>query len=184
MEKLSINLLPPEFTAEEVKRAKFYKVQILGVSVILFVAFLASLTIALRILQTHNIRQVEAQVSEEEQRVNNLKDRQASLLILKNRLTAINQYLGVSSQQSAIFKLVSEFLPQSMTVSSLSIDRLGQMLISAVVPDVLTLDEFILSLTTKDKNQDEIAQVSIESLNRGKDGIYRLSLKIKPKFSL
>lgn len=181
MGTLSINLLPPEFRSEEVKREKFYKIQVIGVAVILFMAFLASVTVALRILQSHNITQVQAQLSQEEQKIEQLKDKQASLLILKNRLTTISKYLGVSSQQAAIFELVNRLLPAPVYVSSLSVDRLGQVLISAVVPDAITLDKMILDLTSPQTNQDKISQVSIDSLNRGKDGIYRLSLKIKPK---
>ena len=62
MGKLSINLLPVEFTAEEVKRAKFYKIQTLGVGIILFMIFLASITVSLRILQSHNINLVQAKM--------------------------------------------------------------------------------------------------------------------------
>jgi len=137
--KLSINLLPVEFTAEEVKRAKFYKIQTLGVGIILFMIFLASITVSLRILQSHNINLVQAKLSEEEEKINSLKDRQASLLILKNRLTAVNQYLGVSSKQSDMFKLINQLLPSSITISSLAVDRLGQVSISAVVQNEVIL---------------------------------------------
>lgn len=181
MEKISINLLPIEFTQQQVKKAKFYKIQALGVSIILFMVFLASLTVALRILQSHNIQKVEAQVSQQEERITTFKDRQASLLILKNRLTAISQYLGVSSPQAGIYKLVNELLPPSVSISSISVNRNGEVLVSALVPDPLTLDEAVSNLTSKDKNQNKISQVSIDSLTRGKDGIYRIGFKVKPK---
>lgn len=181
MAKISINLLPPEFNAEQIKRTKFYKIQAVGVIVILVMTFLASISVALRILQTQNINEVKAQLSQEEQKIENLKDRQASLLILKNRLATINSYLGVSSQQAAIFNLINQLLPTSVSVTSLSVDRLGSVLISAVVPDSLTLDETISSLISEEVNQGKISGVAIESLNRGKDGIYRLSIKVKPK---
>ncbi|MBI2040339.1 hypothetical protein HYT18_04670 [Candidatus Microgenomates bacterium] len=181
MAKLSINLLPPEFNAEQVKKTKFYKIQAAGVAAILVMSFLASISVALRILQSQNIRQVQAQVSQEEQRIDGLKNRQASLLILKNRLTAINRYLGVSSQQSVIFNLIDQLLPSSVSVTSLTVDRSGGVLISAVIPDSLTLDETIAALISEDANQGKISRVEIESLNRGRDGIFRLSIKVKPK---
>src|SRR5437588_594087 len=101
MERISINLLPVEFTQEQVKNAKFYKIQARGIVIILIMIFLASLTIALRILQSHNIQQVQAQVDETSQKVSNLKDKEVALAVLKNRLATIGQYLGVPSKQAS-----------------------------------------------------------------------------------
>ena len=56
METISINLLPKEFTAEEIKQGKFYKIQAVGISVILLMVFLSVLTISLRIFQSSKIR--------------------------------------------------------------------------------------------------------------------------------
>ena len=50
--KIAINLLPIEFTEQEVKRAKFIKIQTIGVFVILLMVFLSSLSVALVILQS------------------------------------------------------------------------------------------------------------------------------------
>lgn len=181
MAKLSINLLPKEFTQEQVKRAKFYKVQLLGVAVILLMTFLASVTVALRILQSHHMGLLEAKLAEEEGRINNLKDRQASLLIIKNRLVTIDKYLGSNSNQADIYKLIDDLLPSQVSVTSLSVDRLGQVLLSAVVSDAQSVDDFISDLVDKEKNQQKVTQVSIDSLNRGRDGFYRLGIRIKPK---
>lgn len=181
MAQISINLLPQEFTAEEIKRSKFLKVQAFGVTIILILVFLASLTIALRVLQSQNIKQVQAQISGSEEKISDLKDRQASLFILKDRLTTINQYLGVSSKQATIYKLVSKLIPAQVAVSSETVDRGGEVLLVAVVPDATSLDNLIASLVNSQTNEDRVKEVSIENLSRGKDGIYRVSLKIRPK---
>lgn len=174
MKRLSINLLPAEYTVEEVKKTKFYKVQFISLAVVLVMTFLTSLTIALRILQSSNIRQVQAQLNDNEQRVSQLKDRQVSLFILKDRLTTINQYLGLSSKQAATFRLLDKLLPPQVAINTVSLDRLGEAFIVAVVPNSLILDNLVASLTS-------VSKVSIESLNRGKDGVYRISLKVKLK---
>lgn len=179
MTKISINLLPPEFTMEEVKRAKFIKVQTAGVAVILLMVFLSSLTVALRVLQSHNIQQVETKYSLAEQRVSGLKDVQASLILLKNRLTAINQHLGTSSKQASMYKLLDTIIPNSVTISSLVVDKSGNASVVGVAPDSEAVDSVISSLTDKELNENRIAEVSIDSMNRGRDGLYRISLKIK-----
>lgn len=178
---ISINLLPLEFREQELKRAKFYKIQTLGVIVILIVIFLTSLTIALRILQSQNIKVVQANYTQAGEKVSGLKNRQASLLLLKNRLAAINQYLDTPSKQNAIFKLISEILPPQIVVTSLNVEKTGDVSIVALAPDTLTLDTAFENLLDQQQNQDKISQVSIENLSRSRDGLFRISFRIKTK---
>lgn len=174
MEKISINLLPKEFTQEEVRKTKFYKIQAIGVGIILVMIFLSSLTVALRILQSQNIQSVQAQVSQSEQKVSDLKDRQAQLIILKDRLVTIHQYLGGSSQQAASFRAIDGLLPSTLSITSLAVTKTGEVLIVGVISDAISLDNFVTDLTT-------VGPLSIENLTRGRDTLYRISLKIKPK---
>lgn len=178
--KISINLLPPEVLTQELKRTKFYRIQTIGIVVILMMVFLASLTLALRILQSHNITVVRANLDQIQQKVEGLKSTQASLFVLKDRLKIIDQYWGVSSKQSSMYMLVDKLVPSSVVINSITIDKAGQAVFLAVVPDSTTLDTLITNLTTKDNNEGQISQVSIDSLNRGKDGLYRVSFKVKP----
>lgn len=179
--KISINLLPPEIITAELKKAKFYKIQFIGITIILTLIFLTSLTSALQILQSRNLSIVQAKLNQSEQRVLELKGTQASLVLLKDRLNVINKYLGVPSQQSAIYRLVDKLTPTSVSISSFTIDKTGGVTFLALVPDRETLNILLSNLTNKDNNEDKISQVSVESLNRGRDGLYRINLKIKPK---
>lgn len=181
MAKISINLLPPEFMAEGLKAGKFYKIQAIGVAIILGMSFLASLIIALRILQSHNIVLVQARFTEVQQRVSDLKSTQASLVLLQDRLKIIDQYLGIPSEQTSMYKLIDKLIPLSISVNGLTVDRNGETVLVASVADSESLDKLIEGLTTKESNQDIVKEVSLESLNRGRDGVYRVSLKIKPK---
>lgn len=181
MAKISINLLPVEFITEELKASKFYKIQTIGVAIILGMSFLVSLTVSLRILQSHNIVQVQTRLKDAEQKVTDLKSTQASLVLLKDRLKTINQYLGTASKQTSMYKLIDKLVPPSVLVNSVTIDGKGEVVLLALLPDSESLDNLISSLTTKESNEDLIKSVSIDSLNRGKDGAYRISLAIKPK---
>ncbi len=181
MAKIAINLLPPEYGAQSLKEAKFYKIQAIGVATLLLMIFLASLTVFLRILQSQNITQVQNKLTASEQKISDLKNTQASLLLLKNRLTTINQYFGVPSKQTEMYKLITALLPATVSVSYISVEKTGEVLILAIAPDGNSLDSLITNLTTEESNQDKISQVSLEGINRGRDGIYRLSMKIKSK---
>lgn len=181
MAKIAINLLPLEFRSEEIKRAKFVKIQTIGVATILLMIFLSSLTVALSILQSQTNQKIQAKLARAEQKVTDLKDIQVSLSLLKNRLTTINQFLGIPSNQVEIYKLVYELLPESVSVNAFSVDKAGEVSISAIAPDGETIDELVANLLSRDLTSDKIKQVNIETLNRGRDGIYRLSFKVKPK---
>lgn len=180
MARISINLLPPEIMTQELKRAKFFKVQFVGIAIVLTMVFLTSLTLALRILQSRSIAVIQATLAEEEQKVSDLKDTQASLLLLKNRLDVIGKYFGTSSQQSAMYKLQDKLIPTSVLINAITIDKTGGVTLLATVPDSLVLDNLISNLTIQETNEGKISQVSVETLNRGRDGFYRISFKIKP----
>ena len=181
MTKISINLLPPEIIAEESKNTNFYKIQFFGVAIILVLIFLTSLTLALQILQNRNIVTAQAKLAESEQKVTNLKDTQVSLFVLKNRLTVISQYLGVASKQVSIYRLINRLIPPSAAISAISVDKGGVVVLSALISDRESLDQMLNNLTDKERNENQFDRVSVDSLNRGKDGTYRISLKIKPK---
>lgn len=181
MVKISINLLPKEFALEELKKARFYKIQAIGVGIILIMIFLASLTVAMRVLQSQNITRVQARLSVAEEQVSNLKDTQASLLLLKSRLSMIDQVLNSPSKEVEAYKLIDKLIPAQVIVSSVSIDKIGEVKFTAALPNGQVLENLIVNLTTNEKNDNKIAQVSIETLNRGRDGLYRVNIKVKPR---
>lgn len=180
MAKIAINLLPLEFRDQEIKAAKFYRIKILGIALILLMILAASLIVALRFLQSRKISQIQDKLNQSEQKIPDLKDTQASLVLLKNRLAAINQYWQSPSKQALSYELISKLIPASVSISSMSVNNSGEVLISALAPDGISLDNVITNLTSQDSNQNKIKEVSLESANRGQDGIYRLSLKISP----
>lgn len=179
--KITINLIPPEIQETELKKANFYKIQYVGIATVLMMVFLASLTGALRILQSRSVTAVQAKLTQTEQRVSDLKNTQASLLLLKNRLAVISKYWGVPSEQSSAYQLINTLIPPSVVINSIIVDRSGGVALLALAPDSVVLDNLVSSLTAKENNEGKISKVSIESLNRGRDGFYRISFKIKPR---
>lgn len=178
---ISINLLPPEFASQDLKQKRFYKLQIFGVAVIIVMVFLSSLTVSLRILQSQKIGQVQNELTAAEQKVSSQRDKEASLAVLKNRLSVINQYINTPSKQVSMYTLVNKLIPNSIVIATLVVDRSGSVILTAIAPDSQILDSFLTDLTNKEKNQDKIGQLEIDGLSRGRDNSFRLSLKIKPK---
>lgn len=177
---ISINLLPADFLTEQAKRAKFYKMQTIGVGIILLMVFLSSLVVALRILQSNNISQIQVKLDQAEGKVLALKERQASLFVLKNRLAIISQYLGKPSKQSSLYNLLDNIIPSSVTISSVVIDG-SNISLGLAVPDAQILEDMLTGFISKETNKDMISEVSVGGLSKGRGDDFRITLKITPK---
>lgn len=171
MEKISINLLPQEFISEQIKKGKFYKIQAIGVMIVLLMIFLSILTLSLRVLQSGSLNAASLRADEAEKRVSTLVPKQAQLVLLKNRLQAIEGYIGKPSKQAEMYGLTRNLLPANLLVNQISVGGKGEVLISAQTSNVQDIDGLVESLL--DFN------VVIDSFNRGRDGIFRISLRVE-----
>ena len=179
MSLININLLPSEFILEEIKKARFSKIQSVGIAILLLVFFLSSLIVSLRILQSQKVKQVENEISGIEQRISSAKTKEDSLVSLKDRLSVIDKYSSTQSKQAMMYSFIEEIIPSGLTVSSLTIDQFGSVYLSLNIPDAEFIDTLINALTDPGQNNNKIKEVSIENLNRGRDGVYRIALRLK-----
>lgn len=179
-EKIQINLLPVEFIAQEAKKGKFYKVQAIGILVILFMIFLSIVTVSLRVFQSNSIKSAEVKVANAKSKVESLSSRQSQLILLKDRLDAINKHLGASSKEVELYNLVEKLIPPSVSVGTISVGN-GKVLINASATDFNLLDGMFSDLISKEKNEDKISKILVENISRGRDSNFRLSLTIEGK---
>ena len=177
-EKIKINLLPAKFTLLQKEQKKFYRVQFISISLILSLIFFASTTVALRVLQSKNIQKAQSSLESIEDKVTVYKSKEASLVVLKSRLASIDQIISTPSKQREIFNLIDKIVPKSVVINSMSVDRSGNVSLSATVLSGSAIQEMLTNLAAKDKNEGRIAQVLLESLSRGRDGLYIIGLKI------
>ncbi|MDP3973857.1 MAG: hypothetical protein Q8P92_03410 [Candidatus Daviesbacteria bacterium] len=179
--KITINLLPHLEPKNVAAQRRFQKVQLISTLVILLLFFAVSTSFALTILQKANLDKATRQVSDSEKAVSQQQSKEVSLTVLKNRLVSIDQIQSVPSKHREIFTLVNNLTPQSIFANSLSTDKSGNLIVSFISASIVDLDLFIEDLINKDKNEGKIASVDVDSLSRGRDGIYRISLKISTK---
>lgn len=180
-DKFSINLLPAQYTGLQKDYVKFLRVQTVSIGIILFLIFLASLTVALGVFQNSKIKSAQAALDNFTSRVSSFKPQEASLALLKNRLSAIDQITSLPSKQRSLYNLVTQLTPSAVTISGVSIDSSGSMLLTILSPDYLSIDSLLTALMSTSRNENKIAQVLVENLSRSRDGIYRGSLKIVTK---
>lgn len=181
MTRLAVNLLPEEFKIQQFKRAKFYKIQTIGIVVIVFLVAASISVVGFRFLQSQNVVKIQQRVAFAEEKITSLNKTQGSLILLKNRLAIISKFLGMSSKGVDVFNFLINNLPPSVTINSISIDKEGKLLLSAVATDAGSLEELFGKLTNREINENKIKEVSLETLSRGRDGLYRLNFTVKPE---
>ena len=180
MTRISINLLPNETAIAEQKRQKVKFVQTISVVAFLIVVFLTSVTVALRILQNQNLAQVKDQTQQEEAKVASFKDKESDLVFLKDRLRLIQDLKALPSKARQSYRLIIEQIPVGVTVSGISVDASGNLVLTAVIPSKSAFSQLFANLTSQNVTS-AVTKINIDSLSRGRDGVYRMSIKIAAK---
>lgn len=180
MKGISINLLPTENTILQRKLSRVRQVKIISIAFLLMLFFLSSVLITLRILQTQEVARVQTQAQASEGQISNFRDKESTLVLLKDRLTVISRIKSAPSKQKKVYDSFTEQLPPSIEVSAVSLDSAGNLNVSTISPDSRSLTNFLADLTSEESFE-KIASVSVESLSRGRDGSYRISLRLVSK---
>ena len=176
MKGISINLLPTETTTLRKQVAVVKKIRFFSIIFLLMMFFLASLLITLRVFQTQTIGRFQAEAQTSEEQIVLLRERESTLILLKDRLDQIAVIESLPSKPREMYELFMEKLGTA-NISSISIDSNGDLSLSASVSDAVGLTNMLTTLTTNE-NFNKITSVNLDSLSRGKDGTYKFSLKL------
>lgn len=178
MYKISINLLPPELALAQKGQDKFRLLQRLGIGVVMLLLFLASVAVSLRIFQTGQMGKIKSEIAIQEERVNGLKTKEASLAVLKNRVSLISEIVKTSTDQSDLYTEFIGRVPPGVNLSAFTLSGDGNILMAASMPNHQALSALIGHLTI---GSGAFRKVTIESLSRSKGGEYRASLSIQTR---
>ena len=179
--KFSINLLPAEYAVAYSSNVRFQKIQRIGIGILILLIFLSSLTFALSIFQNSNILQANNSLQAAESVVSQFKSQEESLVLLKDRLNNLQRISSTPSRSNIMYNLINVLMPASLTPTLIVTDTFGNNSLTVVTTNSTDVDNFILTLIDPQKNQGLISKVNVESLSRGKDGVYRVNLKIFTK---
>ncbi len=178
MDKISINLLPFEVTALEKTSAKKLQIFKLSFGLLVVMILITVSILILRLFQSRTISVVNTQLVTSEQKVNNLKDQESQLVLLKDRLSSISTLSQKDFKTTDGFNLISSITPSNISLSAVSLDKSGTIVLSAEAPDLITLKTFFDNLTIPAINQGKIGKISIDNLNNFSSGKYRVNLTI------
>lgn len=180
MKGISINLLPEIEVSVRKQYQKSQLIKTISISTLLFLFFLSSLILTLRVLQTRTIAHIQSEAFASEQQIEQLKDKESILVLLKNRLDQIEKISGVPSRQRDMYEQVVSNLPPTISYSSLAIDSSGNLSLSVVAPTQTDLAN-LFKVLESEETLSKVASISVDSLSRGKDNSYRVSLGVSSK---
>lgn len=178
IQKLLVNLLPQEILIERRQSSKLALVNKLSILTLLILVFFTSATLGLRFTQNQELKLNQTNLARAENRVRGLKDKETSIVALKQRLTSIQGLIGGDNKIKGIFNLVIFLTPEDVQITEATVDKNGSMSLSMTTPSLQSLETLIDNLGTKEKNSGMISKVDMDGLSLGKDGLYRFSLKV------
>lgn len=178
MDKLKINLIPPELKELAKKDAKRSLVNRISVLLLGVLVLITAGILGVVIYQSVSLSVLNASIEQERLRVNSFKDREAVVRLLKNRIDTINQFTGNRYKQGEIFNIMISLFPPDVVLKSILVNKTSSVAISGETEDTRALQNFFNNLTDPRVNEGKIASVNIESLSQSQTGGIRFDLKV------
>jgi Tfp pilus assembly protein PilN len=176
MDKLKINLIPPEIkerAKKDAKRGLINKISIafLGLLILVTAGILGTV-----VFQKGALNQVNAQIEQEKGKINSKRDTEAVLKLLKNRVDTINQFTENRYKQGEVFDLITGLFPPDVTLETLQINKTAKISVSGQTSSTQSLQQFFNNLTDPKTNEGKITSVKVENLNKNQQGGIRFDL--------
>lgn len=178
MDKLKINLIPPEIKEKVKKQAKRVLITKISVALLGVLIVITSLILGGVIFQKAQLQGLNSIIEQEKQQIGALKDKEAVVIFLKNRIDTINQVTDGHYKQDETLELITGLFPDGVNLGSLQIDKSSIAIVSGDTFDTLLLQQLFDNLTDPQTNDGKIASISVESLNKNASGKIRFDLQI------
>lgn len=178
---IKVNLLPLEVILLKRQGVKLIIINWLSIGVLVFLIFLTSIVLTLRISQRTDLTKAQNSLNYVQDQIGKQNTKEGELLMLKQRVDKIRSINSGDIKQRAVFNLITSLLPYSVLIHDFSVDKSGNTVLSLSSADINLLDGLITDLIDKEKNSDLVDKIRMDGLALGQDSLYRLNLKITVK---
>lgn len=178
MDKLKINLIPPELKAGAKKDAKRILVNKISIGILGLLILMTALILSVVIYQKTTLNNINASLEQIKSQITANSDKEVVLKLLKNRIDTINQFTENRYKQGEVFKLITGLFPAGILMDSMQIDRTSKVAVSGTTESTVSMQNFFDNLTDPKTNEGKIASVNVESLSLSQKGGIRFDLKI------
>lgn len=167
MDRISLNLLPLDLKENKLFEQKKRLINRLSV---LLLSTLVVITLGLVVVSVFQKNQIDAEsnkLASYERTLGSLAEREAALLLLKQRLASIVQIQNLKYPQTDSFLLISALIPEKTTIQAFSVDQANKITLSGYSENAASLQLFFDNLTNPQMNEGKITKTTIVNLNRG-----------------
>lgn len=178
MDKLKINLIPPEVREKAKKEAKRSVITRISVGLLGLLILVTAGVLAVTIYQNATLQSLNQDIENEKSNIGNLKEKEALAFFLRNRIDSIDKFASTQNTQSELFTLIVGLFPDNVNLISLQIDKSDKVVIQGETNSTAPLDVFFNRVIDPKTNEGKIASVLIDSLNKGQTGTIRFSITL------
>lgn len=174
-----INLLPESHRHFE-KRLQFKKRLEIGSIIVLVLTIVIIIGVfVFWSRQTKQLADLKASIKTQEERINNYKDLEGKISILKSKVTAINTIVSSDSQFRQTIDTMGVLVAESgVSLQTLSLSEDGRLVIAAKANNSDELSSFINLLSDPSK---QFESTTLSSLSAEGDGSYKFNISLKVK---
>lgn len=181
MDKLKINLIPPEIKEKKKKDAKRSVVNRISIALLGLLIIVTAAVLGIIVVQNTTLQRLNTDIESEKSKISGLKDKEAVIFFLKNRIDTISNFSDKNYKQGDYYELMTGLVPQGVNLLSLQIDKSDKIALNGDTVSTEALGAYLSSLTDPAKNDGLINYVAVESLSRTAAGVIRFSFLVNMK---
>src|SRR3989344_2808936 len=161
MDKLRINLIPPELkelAKKDAKRSLVNRISILLLGVLILIT---SGILSVVVYQSMVLDSLNDSLAQEVSKLDSVKDKEVIVKLLKNRLDVINQFTSSRYKQGEIFNIITNLIPPGIKVASIQINKTPVIVITGETEDSQIFNSLLGNLTDPKINEGKITSVGV-----------------------
>ncbi|MBI2011552.1 hypothetical protein HYS91_02170 [Candidatus Daviesbacteria bacterium] len=171
MDKISINLLPPELA--QIQKRKEYisfinKITIVCLSIAITVT---ASVLGYSLVKNQELEKLNSKIANIQNQINDLKDQEGYLFLLKQRLSLINGLISLPNPTLDGANLITSLIPAGVSLLSINSERSVQIGITIEANSTNSLRNLLNNLIDTNTNRGKVTKVRIENINKLKDAI-------------
>lgn len=178
MEKISINLLPPEIEVSAQQKSNKDILVTVSISLLVLSIVVSAIMLGFELYQKSNLSKTEQNLKELKNQVALLDEEEKLNFVLKNRLQGISTIYPRDIFQSKSYNFLTSLIPQDLRFLVYSVNRTGKASVSGDTISNPALGTFFDRLTDPASNEGRINTTNIDSLSLVQNGRIRFDLTI------
>lgn len=178
MNKLEINLLPPELNISKKESLRKKLVFRTSLGFLLLTILATIILLSLVITKNFQLNDEVASIETIKSNINSHKEQESLASVLRERVNSINALLKKESPEVEAYNLITTLMPPNVSLINLSLDKNRKMLLTGETSNFVLLDSFFSNLTDPKVHLGRIVSTSVNSLSVSQGSRVKFDLTI------